>query len=450
MDKNYGRNWANVLLLILLISFLAVLTGKIIYPHFIWGKIQIFIEAALVGGLADWFAVTALFKKPLGFPYHTALLPRKRDAFIKATLRLMEQEFLARKKVYKLIEGFNLKPYIRDYAQNSNLAAEITPKIMPVLLKKASEFDGEKLMDKIREQLVIKAKSGELAPFADKFFNCLTDGQEKNKLLDAALHYMDSYMNNPFRAEKIAKRIDNYVRSKHSGMTLTLAYATNAFNPEELGDLITDYGRELVTYCQEKEGYMYGQLLLLTEKLQIALREEVQEQSSTKILPEEVKALLQGRRVDENNLLVMLLEHPVTRFVCLKFIEIMQERLAEQSRSLADDYDKALRDNKFLATLEASLQGMLQELLADVAKDEVMQFKIEFLCKGFMQRAALGGERWLIDIAKDFLNRLGDKELNELIYPKVRKDLIWIRLNGSIVGGFLGMLFVVLESLLGH
>ena len=37
-------------------------------------------EAALVGGIADWFAVTALFKKPLGFPYHTALLPKKRKA----------------------------------------------------------------------------------------------------------------------------------------------------------------------------------------------------------------------------------------------------------------------------------------------------------------------------------------------------------------------------------
>ena len=40
------------------------------------------VQSALIGSVADWFAVTALFRKPLGFPYHTALIPRNKDRLI--------------------------------------------------------------------------------------------------------------------------------------------------------------------------------------------------------------------------------------------------------------------------------------------------------------------------------------------------------------------------------
>ena len=45
-----------------------------------WGYLQAAAEASMVGGLADWFAVTALFRHPLGLPIpHTAIIPRKKD-----------------------------------------------------------------------------------------------------------------------------------------------------------------------------------------------------------------------------------------------------------------------------------------------------------------------------------------------------------------------------------
>ncbi|MDU2066014.1 MAG: DUF445 family protein, partial [Sporomusaceae bacterium] len=49
-------------------------------------------EAALVGGVADWFAVTALFRKPLGFSYHTALIPRNRERMARAMAAMVQNE----------------------------------------------------------------------------------------------------------------------------------------------------------------------------------------------------------------------------------------------------------------------------------------------------------------------------------------------------------------------
>ncbi|MBQ3451489.1 MAG: DUF445 family protein, partial [Selenomonadaceae bacterium] len=65
---------------------------KIIFPGNVAAEGFLFVtEAALVGGIADWFAVTALFKKPLGFSFHTAILPRRRKDFVKASVVMVQQ-----------------------------------------------------------------------------------------------------------------------------------------------------------------------------------------------------------------------------------------------------------------------------------------------------------------------------------------------------------------------
>lgn len=64
-------------------------------------------EAGLVGGLADWFAVTALFRRPLGLPIpHTALLPRNRDKVVRSLVNVMENEFLTKDSIKSKVNGY--------------------------------------------------------------------------------------------------------------------------------------------------------------------------------------------------------------------------------------------------------------------------------------------------------------------------------------------------------
>jgi uncharacterized membrane-anchored protein YjiN (DUF445 family) len=91
-------NKADKTLCIVFVLFLLSLGLHLSYPQNLLADLLLFCsEAALVGGIADWFAVTALFEKPLGFPYHTAILPRRREAFIEASVTLVQQEFFCAK-----------------------------------------------------------------------------------------------------------------------------------------------------------------------------------------------------------------------------------------------------------------------------------------------------------------------------------------------------------------
>ena len=89
-------NKADVALISSALFFLLALYLHLHLPSVIWTDGLLMVsEAALVGGVADWFAVTALFRRPLGFPYHTAILPRRRDSFIHAIVVMVQKEFFS-------------------------------------------------------------------------------------------------------------------------------------------------------------------------------------------------------------------------------------------------------------------------------------------------------------------------------------------------------------------
>src|SRR5580765_4025069 len=84
---------ATGLLVVMAIVFALTRALQPLYPWL--GYVKSFAEAAMVGGLADWFAVTALFRHPLGLPIpHTAIIPRNKDRIGEALARFIQENFL--------------------------------------------------------------------------------------------------------------------------------------------------------------------------------------------------------------------------------------------------------------------------------------------------------------------------------------------------------------------
>ena len=81
-------------LLVVMAAVFAV--TRTLEPSYPWlGYVKSFAEAAMVGGLADWFAVTALFRHPLGLPIpHTAIIPRNKDRIGEALATFLKENFL--------------------------------------------------------------------------------------------------------------------------------------------------------------------------------------------------------------------------------------------------------------------------------------------------------------------------------------------------------------------
>ena len=105
------RLFATGLLLVMAAAFITFRQLQTLYPG--WdvplGYAIAFTEAAMVGGLADWFAVTALFRRPLGLPIpHTAIIPVNKDRIADSMASFLRDNFLTPQVVARRLQGFNL------------------------------------------------------------------------------------------------------------------------------------------------------------------------------------------------------------------------------------------------------------------------------------------------------------------------------------------------------
>ena len=147
-------NRADKTLCVLFVCFLVVLALRTLYPQYIIFELLLFCsEASLVGGIADWFAVTALFKKPLGFPFHTAILPSRRDAFINSCVRMLQTEFLSKRKIYRRICNADLLSWGLNWAKNPDNKKYILNEVMQFLVKKIAEIDTAIVAQNISEKI---------------------------------------------------------------------------------------------------------------------------------------------------------------------------------------------------------------------------------------------------------------------------------------------------------
>jgi uncharacterized membrane-anchored protein YjiN (DUF445 family) len=153
-----------------------------------WGYLQAFAEAAMVGGLADWFAVTAIFRHPLGLPIpHTAVIPRGQDRIADNVGRFIADNFLDAELVAERVKGKDLSQgvarWLSDPEQANSLAAGLTASL-PGLL---TALDDDDVADFFKKQAAAAASAAQLAPAAGSILEALAAQGRHQAMLDTAL-----------------------------------------------------------------------------------------------------------------------------------------------------------------------------------------------------------------------------------------------------------------------
>ena len=107
-DRVRRMRWTATGLLVAMAAVF-ILSGRYLDLHPAWGYVHAFAEAAMVGGLADWFAVTALFRHPLGLPIpHTAIIPQNKDRIADTMAQFLRENFLTPAVVARRMRAMHL------------------------------------------------------------------------------------------------------------------------------------------------------------------------------------------------------------------------------------------------------------------------------------------------------------------------------------------------------
>jgi uncharacterized membrane-anchored protein YjiN (DUF445 family) len=145
-------------------------------------------EAGLVGGLADWFAVTALFRHPLGLPIpHTAIVPTNKEKIAQALSRFVEQHFLTRELLVRKVRELEVGKRAAHWLASPATAPTIANWVIMALPPLIRALDDPKLREFVNRTLGYQLRNARLAPGLSRLLRILSGTGEAEALFDSVL-----------------------------------------------------------------------------------------------------------------------------------------------------------------------------------------------------------------------------------------------------------------------
>jgi uncharacterized membrane-anchored protein YjiN (DUF445 family) len=363
-----------------------------------WGYVNAGAEASMVGAIADWFAVTALFKHPLGLPIpHTALIPKRKDEFGKSLEDFVQENFLQEAIIRDRLAVAQISArgaeWLRDPDNAARVVAEASS-ILTVGLDRLRDSDVEAL---VAEVLLPRLVVEPISPIAGNLLTEILRDNAHHGLVDLALEEGHHWL-------------------VHNQETFTQVVGERApwWAPDRLNDMVTErLHLEAVRWLADIRADPHHRARKALDSLLEQLAADLLSTPRTQERAERLK-----RR---------LLEHPQFLASGMAVFDAMKHALLD---ALADD------DGPLRARATAELVAFAGRLAAD----DAMRARLDSWAADAAVFAVrrYGGE--LTAVITHTVERWDGKEAAQRIELHVGRDLQFIRINGTIVGGLVGVL----------
>ncbi|MNX15633.1 hypothetical protein D3C86_454820 [compost metagenome] len=375
-------------------------------------------EAGLVGGLADWFAVTALFRHPLGIPVpHTALLPKNREKLTEAVIAMIETELLRKESIGEKIRSIRIAELALNKAKAGIEAGSYNNVISSVLLSVVQNIPVNQLTGIIMREIQQVVDHLDEKAILNRLWDEIVSRGYDEKVLDMALDRVDAWVRQPEVRDMLGKVGTQQIQQiKLGGL---MQFAVNAFlgylSEDKLGDLIQSFILRQVENFRDPDNLNRLKLIaILHVEVKTALER-----------PE----VLQEIRSWKDNLLEKLgLEKKIEAYI-ESLIERLQLALASE-----EFQDQWL--TPFLRTMLQRLEESPERI--EQGEQWIQQQAVQLIEKHYSKIGAL---------VRENLNKLSNAELVTFIEVKVGRDLQWIRINGAICGFLVGVGLSLIRAL---
>lgn len=405
--KKY-RKRANLVLLAVFGLFALAVVLKHNYPDSLALRVlRVVSEAALVGGIADWFAVTALFRRPLGFGWHTALIPRNRERLIEAIAGAVQNELLSKESIKARLAGVRLVDLVIRWVEEPGRQIVIDGLIKRYATRFITELEPAVLARYTQKILKQYLAATDLSDLIEGGLTWSLQHGKDQLAVDYILAELTSLAKRDSTREAILRHLEQYrqttVRSWWQRLILDVAELTNTLN---LAEAATVLHLELEQLLQDLADpnhalrrWLHERLTLLAERL-----------ATDPVWQESIRTWQHGLSVRIH------LEKALTTIIGIALDSLPPEQAAEWVARQSDKLWQAFKQ-------DPELQAWADEHL-----------------KAALGRLIESEHRLVATVVTEALQRLSDDDLSRFVEEKAGEDLAWIRINGSVVGGLVGLL----------
>ena len=370
-------------------------------------------EAAMVGGLADWFAVVALFRHPLGLRIpHTAIIPQSKNRIATNLADFVREKFLNPQVLTELIQRSDPAQRFASWLSTPSNARRVGRHAANLMGNWLDLVDDKRIQAFISD--ATKAVVGKLdfSQALGSVVEMLTKGGRHQQLLDAALGFVAEKLRDPALREKIAQRVVNWLKSEHKWKQMLLP-------TEWIGDQAAEAASSgLNRFLDEVANSPTHEL---RETFDLALKKLVRNLKTN----EEFRR--KGEEIKE-------------------YIQSNPE-LANYTRSLW----QALRDwlSNDLESSSSQLQQQIERmglwLGQKLAEDQELRTSINEHMQALASGAAPQFADFLTGHISDTVRKWDAQDMSRQIELSIGPDLQYIRISGTAVGCVIGILLFLVS-----
>ena len=182
--------------------------ARVLESRFPWlDVVRATMEAAMVGGLADWFAVTALFRHPLGIPIpHTAIVPARKDRVGRTLGAFVQRNFLTRDVIEHRLRSMEVGRRLAEWLADPDNARSISRNAASAMSSAAQMLRDEDVQEVIDRSLATRIRSMRLAPLLGKVLAVMTEDNRHQEVLDEVIDLASRTVND--NSDLIRERIE--------------------------------------------------------------------------------------------------------------------------------------------------------------------------------------------------------------------------------------------------
>jgi uncharacterized membrane-anchored protein YjiN (DUF445 family) len=396
----------NATLLLVAVTVLFFVT-RALESRYPWlGIIRATMEAAMVGGLADWFAVTALFRHPMGIPIpHTAIVPSKKDRVGRTLGAFVQRNFLSRDVIEMRLRSLHIGKRLAEWLADPANARTISRNAATAMSSAAQMMKDEDVQAVIDRSLADRVRNMRLAPLLGRVLGVMTEDDRHQEVLDEVIQLAASTVNE--NADVIRTRIEQ---------------ETPWWVPSSVDNKI--FKRVLGAIQRLLSELSTDQKHPLRQRFDTSLRNVIERLNSSP----EFAARVEGWKEE-------FLDNDAARHFSA---EMWQEGKAALARYAANPdsappsvMEDALTAFGRKALEDPELLAKLDELVVDVAVYLVARYQDE-----------------VADLIASTVAAWDPNITSQRVELAIGRDLQFIRINGTVVGGLAGMLIYLISKLM--
>jgi uncharacterized membrane-anchored protein YjiN (DUF445 family) len=380
--------------------------SRLDHLHPAWGFVRAFAEAAMVGGLADWFAVTALFRHPLGLPIpHTAIIPKNKDRIGDTLAQFLRDNFLTPSVVARRMRSVDVAGTIGRFLASPPGEGRLRQGGSRLIANVLEALDKERLGGMVKSAVANRMRALEVSPLLGQTLEAAITEERHIPLLDGIVTWVGRTLdaNEDLIRDMVHKR---------AGWVMRLAGLD-----EKLAEAIIDGLRRLTIDMAVDP---HHPLRAKAEEGLAKLASDLQQDPDMRARVEELKA--------------EIIANPAVA----QWIEGLWEKARASLLNAARNPD-------------AALAGRFGEAIRQLGTTLQENPELKGTVNQFARRAVVGAVAsygsGIVTLVSDTIRGWDAKTVTGRLEGAVGRDLQYIRINGTLVGGLVGLLIHTAELL---